>query len=303
MSVLSVQGGEIVGNVVAIPLVEIHVGERMRAVDPEWAEGMARIMARDGQQTPIEVCRLEQGGFALVTGGHRLAAANLNGWYSINAIVVSSDWADRRLREVSENLFRRDLDPIDRAAFIAELVDLSRAKSGVGDQSPQQIAANARWQKLVQTEALNASLIMRDAYGWTKQVSERVGLSMQTVERDLMLHRRLSPQVKALLAGHPAYRNGSALRSLAKLEAEQQLQVAEMLASGAIKGVGEGVATLQQKPKASAEEKRFSTVMSTIGRMGKAERQQLFDHLGGQFMNELIRAITKAQMIADGDEA
>ena len=294
----ALQGGEVVGHVVTIPLADIQVGERLRPVDAEWAEGLAGIMARDGQLTPIEVCRLEQGGFALVTGGHRLAAASLNGWAAIDAFIVSSSWAERRLREVSENLFRRDLDPIDRASFLAELVDLSRAGSGATDQSPQQIAANARWQKAVKTEALNASLIVRDAYGWTKQVSDRVGLSVQTVERDLMLHRRLSPQVKAMLSGHPVYRNATALRSLAKLEADQQLQVAEMLASGAIKGVGEGVATLQQKPKASAEDKRLSAVLSAISRMGKVERQAAFEQLAGQYLNEMSAAVSKAQFAA-----
>ena len=254
---MTLQGGEIVGNVVAIPLPDIEVGERMRAVDAEWAEGLAQIMARDGQLTPIEVCRLDQGGFALVTGGHRLAAASLNGWTAIDAIIVSSSWAERRLREVSENLFRRDLDPADRAAFMAELVELARAKTGV-TSTGRTASIEARWQKkALKSEALDTTVIVTDVYQWSKQVADRLGFSLSTVERDLMLHRRLSPRVKAMLAGHPVYRNASALRSLAKLEPEQQLQVAEMLASGAIKGVGEGLATLSQEPKPSKQAKRI----------------------------------------------
>ena len=290
------QDGGIVGILAAIPLAEIQVGERLRPVDAQWAEGLAQIMARDGQLTPIEVCRLDQGGFALVTGGHRLAAATLNGWAEINAIIVSGEWANRRLREVSENLFRRDLDPIDRASFLAELVDLARAEAGASGKTAQQVAAEARWgQKAVLNEALDASVTITRAYGWSQQVADRIGVSVETVKKDLFLHRLLSPRVKAMLAGHPVYRNASALRSLAKLEPEQQLQVAEMLASGAIKGVSEGIATLSQKPKRSPEDKRFATVIDTIGRMSKAEQQQLFDHLAGQFTVMVENGLVKAR--------
>ena len=290
------QGGEIVGNVVAIPLADIEIGERRRAVDPVWVDGLVGLMGRDGQHTPIEVCRLTDGGFSLVTGAHRLSAALQMGWREINAIVVSSDMAKRALREISENLFHRGLDPADRASDIADLIELMRVADGSAGKSAQQVAAEARWAPAnLKTEALNASVKITDAYGWSEKVAERLGVSCSTVEKDLLLHRRLSPQVKAKLSGHPDYRKASVMHALAKLEPEQQLQVAEMLASGAIKGVGEGLATLSQKPKASAEEKRLSAVLGAIGRMGKAERQATFDHLAGQYTQEIRRALAKAQ--------
>ncbi len=299
----SLQGGQIVGNVVAIPLADIAFGDRRRVVDPVWVEGLAGLMARDGQHTPIDVCRAEAG-FVLVTGGHRLSAAQLLGWSEIQAIVVSSDMAERQLREISENLFRRDLDPADRAADIADLIELTRVADGSSGKTAQQVAAEARWAPAtVKKDALDASVKITDAYGWSDKVAERLGVSRSTVEKNLLLYRRLSPQVKAMLAGHPQYRNASAMHALAKLESEQQLQVAEMMLSGAIKGVGEGVATLQQRAKPSAEERRFSSVLSTISRMGKAERQQLFDHLGGQFTQELRRALAKANAFDEAGAA
>jgi ParB-like chromosome segregation protein Spo0J len=296
-------GGEIVRNVVAIPLADIEVGERMRPVEADWAEGLAGIMARDGQLTPIEVCRLPQGGFALVTGGHRLAAASINGWAEIEAIIVSSKWAERRLREVSENLFRRDLDPADRAAFMAELIDLARAADGTAGKSAQQVAADVRWSaKLPISDALNARANLAHAYGWSDRVAERLGVSVRTVKRDLQLHRRLSPQVKAMLAGHPVYRNASQLQALANQDPSRQLELAQMLVSGSIRSVNEGLATLQQRPKVSAEDKRLSAVLGAIHRMGKLERQAAFDQLAGQYTQEIRRALAKAQSL-DGAEA
>lgn len=293
---MNLRGGEIIGNVVALPLADIHVGDRMRPVDADWAEGLAGIMARDGQLTPIEVCRLDQGGFALVTGGHRLAAATLNGWSEIQAIIVSSEWAERRLREVSENLFRRDLDPADRAAFMAELIDIARAADGSAGKSAQQVAAGVRWsEKLPISDALNARANLAHAYGWSDRVAERLGVSVRTVKRDLQLHRRLNPQVKDMLVGHPAYRNASQLQALANQDSDRQLELAHMLASGAIRSVNEGLATLQQRPKATPEDKRFSTVIDTINRMSKAEQQQLFDHLAGQYTSQVEYALVKAR--------
>jgi ParB-like chromosome segregation protein Spo0J len=79
-------------------------------------------MARDGQHASIGVCRLPGwSGWLLVVGGRRLAGASLNGWETIKANVVWADRVDRRRKELSKNLFRCDLDPIDRAAFVAEL--------------------------------------------------------------------------------------------------------------------------------------------------------------------------------------
>jgi ParB-like chromosome segregation protein Spo0J len=278
----------------------IDIGDRRRAIDPVWAEGLSGLMRRHGQLTPIEVCRADGGRLVLVTGAHRFAAASLLAWTEINAIVVSSEMAERQLREISENLFRRDLDPADRAADIADLIELTRVADGSLGKSAQQVAAEARWApSTVKKDALDASVKITDAYGWSDKVAERLGVSRSTVEKNLLLYRRLSPQVKAMLAGHPQYRNASAMHALAKLEAEQQLQVAEMLASGAIKGVGEGVATLQQRPKASAEERRLSAMLGAISRMGKAERQGAFDQLAGQYMHELVRAISKAQLAAE----
>ena len=291
---MNLLGGEIVGQVLAIQLTEIQAGERLRPVDPEWVEGLAGIMARDGQLTPIEVCRLEHGGFALVTGGHRLAAASLNGWEVINAIVVSSDWAERRLREVSENLLRRGLEPVDRAEFVAELVQLARAKTGV-QSSGRKASAEARWQKALKSEALDTTVIVTDAYNWSQQVADRLGFSLSSVEKDLTLHRRLLPSVRAMLARHPVYRNATALRALAKMEGEQQLQIAQMLASGAIKSVGEGISTVQQRAKPSAEAKRLAAVLGNLARMGRAERQAAFDQLAAQYTQDVRMALIKAQ--------
>lgn len=300
LPIMNAQEGEIVAQVRTIEIAEIDVGERLRSVDPQWVEGLAGIMARDGQLTPIEVCWLEGGRFGLVTGGHRLAAAAYNGWNQIDAIIVSSDWAERRVREVSENLWRRGLDPIDRAEFVAELVQLSRARDGAVDKSAQKIAADARWgRKPLISDALNASVTITRAYGWSDEVAKRLGVSVETVKKDLFLHRLLSPQVRAALAGLPVYRNAAALRTLARLSPEGQLQIAQMLRDGTIRTVGEGVATLEQRPPRAASDKRLSAIKGALARMGNAERREAFQDMAKDYL-PLMRAAVRW---AEGQDA
>ncbi len=89
------------------------------------------MMARDGQRTAIEVCRLPGATrWTVVTGGHRLVGAQFAEIEYLRAQEVSPNRHERRMSEVLENLARRDLDPIDRAAFIAELVTLHKVKVG-----------------------------------------------------------------------------------------------------------------------------------------------------------------------------
>jgi hypothetical protein len=179
------------GEVIAIPVDEIELGERLRPVDTAWAAALGHIMLRDGQLTPIEVCKLPgRKTYTLVKGGHRLTAGQVYPELSpIKAIVVSADAAERRMRELSDDFFRRDLMPVDRAAFIAELVTLQKLRDGVDPAKDGRAAsANVRWQKAIQQEADDATATIAVAYGWTEKVSEQIGISPRTVRDNLALY-------------------------------------------------------------------------------------------------------------------
>ncbi len=110
----------------------IDGGKRIRPVDPVAAQAIAASMAHDGQLSPIDVCRLPgREGFTLVFGGHRLAAAKLLGWETIAAFVRSNDALERQAREIAENLFKADLNPLDRAAFVTSLIEVEKARLGI----------------------------------------------------------------------------------------------------------------------------------------------------------------------------
>jgi ParB family chromosome partitioning protein len=146
---------EVVGQIIAAPIASIVIGERLRPLDPVWAAALGEIMAVEGQKDLIKICQLPgRNDFRLVTGLHRLEGGRLQGWKTIKAEIVDHAALERRLTEVSENLWRSILGPVDKAAFIAELNEVLRAKAGVDPAATsQQIAAGARWQDTLKADA------------------------------------------------------------------------------------------------------------------------------------------------------
>lgn len=271
---------EVVAQIVLVAVADITAGDRLRPVDPIWADALGRIMVAEGQKTPVEVCQLPgKGGFHLVSGGHRHAGAKLHNIAHLKAEVVSADALERRGREISENLWRKGLDPIDRAAFLAELIEVLKAKAGVEGVKAQAVAANARWNQVLKASADDASVTMTLAYGWADQVAERVGLSRKTIYRDLELHRGLRPEIAARLRGFPICSNAAQLRALAKLGAAAQRDVCDMIVAGSARGPGDALAIMAQKPAPAPDAKAWSAFVGGWSRLSAAKRRDALRHL------------------------
>lgn len=104
-----------------IPIAEINVPERLRAVEDDHARAIQASIAERGLLNPITVRATpaaKGGKYTLVAGAHRLRAVSLNGSSEIEAIVVVADKEEAVLIEVEENLFRNDLSALDRAIFV-----------------------------------------------------------------------------------------------------------------------------------------------------------------------------------------
>ena len=320
MATLAVEQGstlhqDALPDFVLIRTDEIDATDRLRPIDPVWADALGKIMVREGQRTPIEVCRLPgRTRWTLVTGGHRHAGAVSSEIEYLRAEIVSADRDDRRLREVSENLWRRDLAPIDRAAFVAEAVAIHKRRVGIDPSKDGRIgSAAARWQTAVKDEAGDATLTMRGAYGFAEAAAQDLGLSHQTIERDLMLYRRLAPSLVERLraARHPILTNGTQLRTLAKLDERDQSKVVSLLTQpgaslnyGQPKTVADAIAhplgPKPAEPKPAAGDKRYNTILGTLQRMTPAELTGLFQ--SPQF-HDLIPAQARAllaPMLRDG---
>ncbi|HUO23664.1 MAG TPA: hypothetical protein VMU59_14200 [Caulobacteraceae bacterium] len=227
---------------------EIQVVDRLRPIDSAWGEALGKIMAAEGQQDPCKVCRLPgQAGFRLVTGGHRHHGA-LTAGLALKVVLVDADALARRAAEISENLWRKGLDPIDRAAFVAELVTIHKVRAGVDPQKDgRAVSAETRWSKALAADAQDATDTMSVAYGWSEQVGDKLGLNARTIRRDLALHRGLRPDLAARLRGLPVASNAGQLRALALLSEADQRAVVEHLVAGA-KTVSAALDIIRQRP-------------------------------------------------------
>lgn len=92
-----------------------------KAEQKELADLAASVKAR-GVQTPIEVQAMDDGKYLLVFGNRRVKAARLAGLPHVPSIVTASTTEnERRMRNIDENLKRKNLTSYEEARVFAEL--------------------------------------------------------------------------------------------------------------------------------------------------------------------------------------
>lgn len=250
-----------------------------RPIDPDWAAALGHLMAVRGQRQPIGLRRTATG-FKTVWGYHRVEGRRLTERPYVRAILVTGDERDFREAEISENLFRRALAPLERAADVADLVAIQKARLGVRpDATPQSVAATARWADRINLEVVDATDTMSDAFGWTSQVAAALDLTERTIRRDLELVHGLKPDVIEAIRFLPVAQNASQLRALARLPEGEQRAVAELLTEGTVKGVTDALATLRQRPVKSPEQKAVSAIRGNWGRLSARQLKALIRDL------------------------
>jgi ParB-like chromosome segregation protein Spo0J len=115
------------GAPTSIPIANVKIGQRLRALDQEAMKVLAASMAVIGLKVPITVRRTAEG-YELIAGWHRLEAARQLGWLEISAVIVVGSDADARKWEIAENLHRAELTPLERANHVAEWIRLTEAE-------------------------------------------------------------------------------------------------------------------------------------------------------------------------------
>ncbi|MDQ1196503.1 ParB N-terminal domain-containing protein [Agrobacterium sp. SORGH_AS 787] len=199
---------------------EIFIGERLRPIDNDYAEAIAASMSEHGQISPIMIRRTpaKKGTpFTLVAGGYRTTAAKLLGWTEIDAIVVKADGVEAQLLEISENLYRNDLNALDRAIFVMKYRELWEEKHGK--------ITKGRYA----AEKGNDYPIFAKGRSLAEKVQERFGFGAETYKLVSRIGKNLDPQLRQAVRGTTAENDQSQLLQLAKLPPEDQIKVAKTL--------------------------------------------------------------------------
>lgn len=260
------------GSVASIDVEQIDASRRIRQVDHAWVEAIAESMRSIGQQQPVEVRWAESNvRYALIAGGHRLAAARLLSWTHIDARLVEADDLSAELREIDENLFRHELSPLDRAISLARRQEiweeLHPESTRGGDRGNQHTGGRPR-----QTVTIT----------FCHATASHVGLNPRTIRRATNLYRSLSPAVRSKISGTPLARQEGELYRLSRLPASEQVRVVELLqASDGPRKVTDAVAQINGHKKNALipTDRAFQKLVDAWERAPKAAQVQFLDHL------------------------
>lgn len=279
-----------------IRVADIKVADRLRPVDADWVAALAGSIARDGLLSPIDVCA-EGKGFRLVAGAHRLAAVTQLGHDEIAAFVRDHEGLARRSREIAENIMRRELDPLDRAAFVAELYDVELQRAGISLGEHKSKVGGLAFAARVKSEADEAAAKFAGAYNLQDQVAAKTGLSKRTIQNELALHRGLKPAAVALLRGTKVAQAASQLLVLAKQSEAEQLEAAQAIAAGTASSAAFAIRIASGGREPPQGEKKAGAIVSA------------FDRLDAKWKAETLRRLAKMklpkgfQIIVPGGEA
>ncbi len=258
-----------------IALEEVTMGPRVRPVDPDWVKALAVLIRDDGLKCPIEVFRAEgDAHWTLVAGAHRLDAVRRLGENTIEARVLDAkDVAgvfDLRLAEVSDNLFRKELDCLARSASLFALKQAYEAKFPAlrhggdrksrkikspswrldetqGDRGSQPLHPSEEtneapftineadlWPRIAQEREIGkSSAVLADfqQQRFTADIAEKIGLSERAIQRAVLIWTRLAPSVRERLMGTEHADNQQALLALCDLTQIEQDKALDLLFS------------------------------------------------------------------------
>lgn len=208
----------------SIPLSQIDASNRIRPVDMDYAASIAASMIDRGLINPITVrsTPAANGGktpYTLIAGGNRLAAAEMNGWEEIDAIVMSADAAEAQMMEIAENLYRNELSALDRSVFVLKYRELYEEKHG---SIPSQ---GGRPKK----QCNDCTVIFSPGKELSERVQERLGIGRRTYFNVTKIGQKLHPALRAALRGTPAEDDQKQLLKLASMPEAEQAGIAAAL--------------------------------------------------------------------------
>lgn len=262
----------------SVALADIHVPERLRAVEDDHALAIQASIVQHGLLNPITVRRLggEASPFALVAGAHRLRAIELLGETEIDAVVVEADGDEAVMLEVSENLFRNELSALDRAVFVVTYREAWERKYGKIDPKGGRPKNSA---KLAEFSASPVDLVQQEAAsGFSRHVAEKLGLSPRAVERAQFLGQHLHPDLRRVLRGTAEAENQSLLEKLARLEEDEQLDIVAYVKASA--PVSEAIGNFLKKPTAADPDKDYTALAAAWSRADKKTRDRFLRLIG-----------------------
>jgi ParB family chromosome partitioning protein len=214
-----------------INISQIKINEGRRSIDREKVKELAGSIQEVGLLNPVTITANN----VLIAGAHRIEAVKLLGRKHIEANIVDISGLKVELAEIDENLIRNDLhytvrgEYFDRRKVIYEMLYPATKRGAVNQYTKSANPNKSEQQK-----------------SFTQDISEKLGVSRDTIENEIKIAKNLSPEVKETVRGIDLSKT-DALK-LAHMEPEKQKTIIGKIASGKAKSVEEA---LKDKPHVS----------------------------------------------------
>jgi ParB family chromosome partitioning protein len=248
----------------------IVVGERLRAVDPDHVAVIADSIRQCGRVLqPVAITQTLGGDWMLVAGAHRLAAARMVGLTEIPVVIHDAlNGLQAKLIEIDENLLRHELNPLDRAVFLAE-------RKRIYEELHPETKNGAHGHNKGKKE--NATI------AFSKDAAERTGLGQRTIETAVRIANSLSPEVRKNLVGTDLSKNQSELLLLARQEPDAQVRIVDLILreGSTVKSVRAAINQSGSKPQkiTDASQVQLKRLMDAWRHAGTPARRMFFDTL------------------------
>jgi ParB family transcriptional regulator, chromosome partitioning protein len=210
-----------------IKIADIVIGEDRRSLQPSKVDEIAESFATIGQTNPVTVTPRKEGKYDLVSGAHRVAAAQKLGWTFLRAQVMEGDETALRLAQLADDLHRAGLTVLEQAKELAEWVRLTEK------HMPLQHKRNAKGGRPF--GAIGKAARELPVKGGTEKARRKA------IERAIKIDA-ISPEAQAVAKEAGIDDKQSALLAIARVPTSEQLAKAEELKTGKSKSAGKTAA-------------------------------------------------------------
>lgn len=199
-----------------VEIARIQVGQRKRKLDEAKVRSLAESLQIVGQLQPITVARREYGNYRMIAGLHRLEAAKLLGWETIEAQEFEGDVVAAELAEIDENLMRNDLTVLEQGEHLQRRNEILEAMGVRAKASP---GVN-QYTEVGETVSPTRT---------TFDIAKEVGLSERSAQQRMQVARNIVPEVKDAIRNTEIANSTTQLLELARLTPEKQAEVTKFL--------------------------------------------------------------------------
>lgn len=203
-----------------IPIREIHVENRLRSINREHVDQLARSIADVGLLQPI-VVRKNGTGYVLVAGAHRLEAAKCINWSAIDATVLGVDGLEAELAEIDENLMRSDLSVLERGEHLARRKD-------VYEELHPETKQGMRNGQTSKAEIIS----VLEPLSFASDTASKVGLTDRTIRQEVQIAKDIAPDVKEKIRNTELADTKTQLLALAQKPHEEQRKIVAEIEAG-----------------------------------------------------------------------